>query len=74
MARTPKLSVYERIENIQEEIKKTEMRLTGLKNQLKEYEVERDELEMKQLFSKMKEQGLSIEQAIESLTTNKNND
>lgn len=62
MARKPKsISIYEQIENVQLEIKSTEETLSLLKSQLENLLEEKDELEMRQIWSEIKESGLSIE-------------
>lgn len=62
MARKPKsISVYEQIENVQNEIISTEQHLAQLKSQLKDLLNEKDELEMRQTWSAIKENGLSME-------------
>lgn len=62
MARKPKsISIYEQIENIQNEIISTEQHLAQLKSQLEELLVQRDDLEMRQTWSAIKESGLSME-------------
>lgn len=70
MARTPKKSVYERINETEQAIKTKEEELVNLKKILKELYAERDNLEMEQLFSRMKEQNLSFEEAMERLSNN----
>ena len=66
-----KKSIDELIDKTKEDIKKYEMRLSGLKAQLKEYEEEKNKQEMSILYAKMKEQGMTIEEAINALM-NKN--
>lgn len=62
MARKPKsISIYEQIENVQNEIISTEQHLAQLKSQLEELLVQRDDLEMRQTWSAIKESGLSME-------------
>lgn len=60
MARKSK-SVYERIEDTKSEITSTEQTLAQLKSQLVELEAERDDLEMRQTWQAIKENGLGIE-------------
>ena len=72
MARTAKKNVYERIEDQQNKIREVEEMLEHLKEELQSLYSERDELEMKQLFERMKESGLTIDKAIE-LLNNKTN-
>ena len=64
MARPAKKTIYERIEDKQNEIAKTQEILTKLNDELSILCSERDELEMKQLFDLMKEKGLSIHEAM----------
>lgn len=68
MARTPKKSIYEQIEDIKFEISETEQRLISLKNQKKELEKQKTEQEMKLLYDRMKEQNMSLEEAMSALT------
>lgn len=67
MARKTKLSIYEQIEAKQQAIKKTEELLQKLNTELESLYAQRDELEMKQLFAKMREKNLSIDKATELL-------
>ena len=60
MARKIK-SVYERIEETKLEITSTEQTLAQLKSQLVELETERDDLEMRQTWQAIKENGLGID-------------
>ena len=68
MARTPKKSIYEQIEDIKLEIFETEQRLISLKNQKKELEKQKTEQEMKLLYDRMKEQNMTFEEALSALT------
>jgi regulator of replication initiation timing len=62
MARKSKsISVYEQIENVQLEITSTEQNLAQLKSQLENLLIEKDELEMRQTWTAIKESGLSME-------------
>ena len=54
MARKTKLSIYEQIEAKQQAIKKTEELLQKLNTELESLYAQRDELEMRQLFAKMR--------------------
>lgn len=67
MARKTKLSIYEQIEAKQQAIKKTEELLQKLNTELESLYAQRDELEMRQLFAKMREKNLSIDKATELL-------
>ena len=60
MARKSK-SVYERIETIKLEITSTEQTLIDLKSQLEVLLAERDDLEMRQAWAAIKNNGLTIE-------------
>ena len=60
MARKQK-SVYERIEETKNEITLAEERLAQLKSHLTELENERDDLEMRQTWAAIKDNGLTIE-------------
>lgn len=62
MARKPKnISIYEQIENVKSEITSTEQHLAQLKSQLEELLIEKDDLEMRQTWTAIKESGLSME-------------
>lgn len=67
MARKTKLTIYEQIEAKQQAIKKTEELLQKLNTELESLYAQRDELEMRQLFAKMREKNLSIAKATELL-------
>lgn len=69
MARKQK-SVYERIEETRNEIALTEDRLTQLKSHLIELENERDDLEMRQTWAAIKDNGLTIEDVQKILLKN----
>jgi biotin-(acetyl-CoA carboxylase) ligase len=71
MARPTKKTVYIRIEEKIEEIQKTEELLTTLNKELKELYAEKDNLEMHQLLSMMKENNLTIDKAMTLLQSNK---
>ena len=60
MARKSK-SVYERIEEIKLEITSTEQQLVELKSQLQNLYQEKDDLEMRQTWAAIKNNGLTIE-------------
>ena len=64
MARPAKKTIYERIEDKENEIAKTQENLTKLNEELSILCSERDEFEMKQLFDLMKKKGLSIHEAM----------
>ena len=66
--RPPRKPISEQIANLEAEIIATQERLTSLKNQKKELEVQRTKQEMEQLYSRMKDQGSTIEEAIAALT------
>jgi regulator of replication initiation timing len=62
MARKQKsISIYEQIENVQNEIISTEQCLAQLKSQLENLLAEKDELEMRQTWTAIKESGLTME-------------
>lgn len=68
MARKAKeISVYERIELKENEIKNEEEILKNLNSELQELYKKRDEQEASQLFKRMKDRGLTIEKALELL-------
>lgn len=67
MARKTRLTIYEQIEAKQQAIKKTEELLQKLNTELESLYAQRDELEMRQLFAKMREKNLSIDKATELL-------
>ena len=60
MARKSK-SVYERIEETLSEIQSTEQRLVELNTQLQGLYDEKDDLEMRQIWTAIKSKGLTIE-------------
>ena len=64
-------TVYERIESKKEEIRLTQERLAQLNQQLQDLNKEKDNFEMKQLFETMKNNGISLEDAIKTLTKKK---
>lgn len=66
--RPPRKPISEQIANLEAEIIATQERLTSLKNQKKELESQRTKQEMEQLYSRMKDQGFTIEEAIAALT------
>lgn len=68
MARTAKKTIYEQIGEVDRQIASTEERLIALKEQKKKLENERDQYEMEKLFTKMKEQGLTFDEAMSALT------
>lgn len=68
MARTAKKTIYEQIGEVDRQIASTEERLIALKEQKKKLENERDQYEMEKLFTKMKEQGLTFDEAMSVLT------
>lgn len=72
MARPPKKSVYERITETEQAIKTKEEELVNLKKILKDLYMERDSLEMQQLFERMREQNLTLEEAMSRLANNNN--
>lgn len=69
MARKPK-SVYERIEEKQQEILEAQELLATLNNDLCELNKEKDDLEMHQLLDLMKSKGLNINEAIALFQSN----
>ena len=70
MARKPRLSVYERIVEKENEIKLAEETLAKLNEELQDLFKERDKLEMEKLFAMMKENGLTIDKALDLLQVN----
>jgi type II secretory pathway component PulF len=70
MARPNRKNVYERIEDKKLAIKETEETLARLNEELQELFNERDKLEMEKLFAMMKENGLTIDKALELLQSN----
>ena len=63
MARKTKLaSIEDRILQKQEEINDTKKKLTELEQELKELLEQKDELDMRELFSYTKENNISLEQ------------
>lgn len=69
MARKPK-SVYERIEEKEQEILEAQELLQRLNGELIVLNEEKDDLEMKLLLAKVKENGLDIETALMKLCEN----
>lgn len=62
MARVKKQkTVYERIIETEQEIVLTEQKLSELKQQLEEYKNEKDDLEMRQTWSTIKQNGLTMD-------------
>ena len=62
MARKPKSkSIYEQINEVESEIVSTEQYLAQLKSQLETLLIEKDELEMRETWTAIKESGLSME-------------
>ena len=70
MARVSKKSVYERIEEKLQDIKATEELLATQKEELQTLYLEKDDLEMRLLLAKVKENGLDIETALIKLCEN----
>lgn len=68
MARTAKKNIYEKIEEKKNEIIQAEEVLKKLNEELQELFKEQDRQEMELLLLKMKENGLSIEQALKQLS------
>lgn len=66
--RPPRKPISEQIANLEAEIIATQERLTSLKNQKRELEGQKTKQEMEQLYSRMKDQGFTIEEAIAALT------
>lgn len=71
MARKPKNSVYDRIEETKLEIAKTEQYLAQLKLQLEDLLHEKDDLEMRQSWAMIKESGMTFEEVQKLLMKNK---
>ena len=71
MARPKTKTVYERIEEKLNVIKETEELLVKLNDELKDLYTEKDELEMRQLLEQMKENGLTIDKALQLLKNKK---
>lgn len=75
MARTPKIvSVYDKLNKIEQDIVETENRLKKLISERDELLKEKDELEMKKLWAYLKEQNLSFEEVQNLISNNKQND
>lgn len=73
MARKPKsTSIYEKIEETKNEISKTEQYLAQLKSQLENLLQEKDDLEMRQTWTAIKESGMSLEE-IQKILESKSN-
>lgn len=72
MARTPKIvSVYDKLNKIEQDIVETENRLKKLILERDELLKEKDELEMKKLWAYLKEQNLSFEEVQNLISNNK---
>ena len=72
MARTPKIvSVYDKLNKIEQDIVETENRLKKLISERAELLKEKDELEMKKLWAYLKEQNLSFEEVQNLISNNK---
>ena len=72
MARTPKIvSVYDKLNKIEQDIVETENRLKKLISERDELLKEKDELEMKKLWAYIKEQNLSFEEVQNLISNNK---
>lgn len=70
MARKSKsVSVYERIEDKKQTIKETEELLTVLNEELETLNLEKDDLEMKQLLDAMKSKDLTINEALTKIVS-----
>lgn len=68
MARKPRtVSVYNRIEEKKLEINNAELVLAKLNKELQTLYDERDQIEMETLFKRMRENGLTLDKAIELL-------
>lgn len=68
MARKPRtVSVYNRIEEKRLEINNAELVLAKLNEELQTLYDERDQIEMETLFKRMRENGLTLDKAIELL-------
>lgn len=71
MARRPReISVYDRISDVQDKIAQEEAILSDLRSQLGELEKEKELLEMNQIWTLIKERGLSLEE-VQNLISNK---
>jgi hypothetical protein len=74
MARKPKnKSVYERIEETKSEISLTEQHLTELKSQLENLFAEKDDLEMRKIWTTIKGVGMTIED-VQKILLKQNNE
>ena len=65
MARPIRKNIYERIDDQKNKIKETEKLLAELNEELQALYLERDKQEMELIFKKVKENGLTIDKAIE---------
>lgn len=75
MARTPKIvSVYDKLNKIEQDIAETEDRLKKLISERDELLKEKDDLEMKKLWAYLKEQNLSFEEVQNLISNNKQSD
>lgn len=73
MARKPRtVSVYNRIENVKTEIAETEQHLDQLRYQLEELYAEKDDLEMRETWSKIKNSGLTLDDIKQMLESKSN--
>lgn len=71
MARKPKNSIYDRIEETKSEIAKTEQHLAQLKLQLEDLLHEKDDFEMRQSWAIIKESGMNFKEVQKLLMNNK---
>lgn len=71
MARVKSKSVYERIEEKEQNIREVEETLKRLNEELQELFAEKDDLEMRQLLSQMKANNLDINKALDLLNKTK---
>ena len=75
MARTPKIvSVYDKLNKIEQDIAETEDSLKKLISERDELLKEKDDIEMKKLWAYLKEQNLSFEEVQNLISNNKQSD
>lgn len=68
MARTPRKPISEQLADIEAEIAQTQERLISLKNQKKELEIKKMNQDMQELYNRMQDQGMTLDEAIAALT------
>ena len=72
MARTPKTaSIYDKLSKNEQDIIETENRLKQLKSERESLLLEKDDMEMRRVWAKIKEQNLSLSEVEKLLSSKK---